>query len=129
MCFPQPQHRAGHSGGLGSHQTEVFNHFTFFVQVHGFGCGFGGDFTVVEEIGFAVDVQRHKAAAANVTGFRVGHGQGKSGGDCRINRVTPGLQNLCGHFGTVLIRCRYGAGIQICGQHRGAKSGECHAEC
>ena len=128
MGFPQPQHGARHAGGATAHQAEILDHFAFLVQIHSFAGGLGRHFAVVEEIGFAVDVQRHKAAATDIAGFRVGDRQGKGGGDRRINRVAAGLQNVRGDFCAILIRSGDRAGAQIGGKGGGNGAGQGHAQ-
>lgn len=128
MRFPQPQHGARHAGGAAAHQAKIFDHFAFLVQIHSFAGGLGRHFAVVEEIGFAVDVQRHKAAAADIAGFRVGDRQGKGGGDRCVDRVAAGPQNLRGDVSAIPIRGGDRTGGEIGGKGGGKGAGQGHAQ-
>ena len=120
MRFPQPHHRARHAGSAGTDQAQALDDVAFVVQVHIAAGGFGGGFAIVEEIGFAIDVHRHKPATADIAGFGVGHGQGKGGGNCGVDGVAAFFENLCGHFGAVLIGCGDCAAVQGDGIRRRA---------
>ncbi|MNO95125.1 hypothetical protein D3C76_867590 [compost metagenome] len=112
MRLPQAHHRTRHASGAGTDQAQVLDDLALFIQVHVAAGSLGRHFAVVEEVGFAVHVQGHETAAADVAGFGVGHGQGEGGGDSGVDRVTAFLENFGGHLCTILIGCGHRATFQ-----------------
>ena len=101
--FPQAQYRTRHACGFGTDHAHVFDDFAFFIQIHVFGGGFGCDFAVVDEVGFAIHVYRHETTAADVACFRIGHRQGKRSGHGRIHGIAAFFEDVFHHFGAVAI--------------------------
>ena len=110
--LPQAHHRARHPGGPGAHQAEVLDDLAFVVQVHVAAGRLGRHFTVVEEVGFAIHVQGHETAAADVAGLGVGNGQGEGSGHRGVHCVAALLEDVGGDLCTILIGRGHRAAVQ-----------------
>ena len=118
MGFGEPPHRAGGAGGLAADETERGDGLALAVEVHVSRCGGGRGLAIVEEVGLAVDIDRHEPAAAQVAGFRVGDGEGEGFGDGGVDRIAALLQDLLGGGGAEPVRRgdRGGAGVGEAGK-------------
>ncbi len=119
MRLPQAHHRARHTRGAYPDQAEVFDDLALVVQVHVARGSLRRDLAVVQEVGLAVDEQGHEPTTADVTGLRVGHGQGEGGCHGGVYRVATLFQNISGYLCTILIGRSHCAALQRGGINRG----------
>ena len=94
MQLVHAPHRARHAGGQVAHQAEVRDHVARLVQIHVRTGRRGRRLAIVEEVGLALEPHGGKAAAAEVSGLRIGHGLDEGEGHGGVHRIAAGLQDL-----------------------------------
>ena len=114
VCFPHSCNGAGNTRGFRAKQRVGRVNIAVFVQVHIARCGFWCHFSVVQKVRLTVDVDSHKAAAADVAGFRIGDRQRKLRSNGGINRIAALFQHVYGNLGAELVGhgyCVIGCGL------------------
>ncbi len=106
MRSPQPGDRARHPGGLCADQTRVGYELALRVQIHVAGCSRWRYLAVVEEFGTRLGIDQHESTAADIAGFRVGHGQCEGGRNGGIDGVAAALQHGLRGGGAKAVRHR-----------------------
>ena len=103
MRLPESGDRARHADSQVTEQARARDDVAVLVQVHVAIRREWRRFTVVEETRFAVHVDEHETATADVARFRVGDGQREAGGDRRIDRVAAGSEYRFADLDTVSV--------------------------
>ena len=116
-----PLHRAGNSHGPIADDTEIRDHLSLLVLVHGLGSMPRRLLSVVEKMGIAgTHADEHKTPAADVTGLRIHHCKRKTRGYSSIDRVAPRFQRLYTGPGSQLVNADHHRVRGVLRMHRAA---------
>ncbi|MCY1440871.1 hypothetical protein D9M71_571600 [compost metagenome] len=92
MSFPHAGYRSPHAHRAVANDTSAKivsrNHLAFAVDKHVSRRLERRTLAVIQEVRFALVINRHEPATTDISGLGVGHRQRKCNGDCRINGIT-----------------------------------------
>jgi hypothetical protein len=100
-CQQEPRHRARHAGGGVAEELPGAIDLAIRADEQVGGGGGRGPLAVVDEHlpGSVGEVQQHEAAAGQVAGARIGHGEGQPRGHGCIHGIAAGPEHLDARFG------------------------------
>ena len=104
VCRPESGDCTGNACSQATDESRLFDQFPVLIEVHVTVRRKRRPFPVIEKRVFAIHMDQHESAAADIARVRNRDRQGESGCDSRVHRVATGTKNIFAYLCRKLVR-------------------------